>query len=89
MKDWQVTLQQYLKDNKHKLSKSELKLYKSLTTRKRVWGDEKDIWGNENSNGFRLWESTEDKLTKALSREWRQAIDKEIIEILLMNTNAS
>lgn len=82
MKDWQVTLQQYLKDNKHKLSKGELKLYKSLTTRKRVWDD-------ENGYGFRLWEGIEDKLTKALSREWRKAIDKEIIEILLRNTNAS
>jgi hypothetical protein len=80
MKDWQITLQQYLKDNKHKLPKGELKLYKSLTTRKRVWGD---------SKGFRLWESGEDKLIKALSKEISKAIDKEIIEILLMNTNAS
>lgn len=80
MKDWQVTLQQYLKDNKHKLSKSELKLYKSLTTRKRVWGD-------ENGYGFRLWESIENKLIKVLSREISKTIDKEIIEILLMEMN--
>ena len=80
MKDWQVTLQQYLKDNKHKLSKGELKLYKSLLTRKRIWGD---------SKGFRLWESIEDKLIKALSKEIGRTIDKEIIEILLMNANAS
>lgn len=81
MKDWQITLQQYLKDNKHKLSKGELKLYKSLTTRKRVWGEEK-------GNGFRLWEGIEDKMIKALSREIGKTIDKEIIEILLeMNKN--
>jgi hypothetical protein len=74
MKDWQITLQQYLKDNKHKLSKGELKLYKSLTARKRVWGD---------SKGFRLWESGEDKLIKALSKEISEAINKDIIKILM------
>jgi hypothetical protein len=74
MKDWQITLQQYLKDNKHKLSKGELKLYKSLTARKRVWGDNK---------GFRLWESGEDKLIKALSKEISEAINKDIIKILM------
>ena len=81
MKDWQIILQQYLKDNKHKLSKGELKLYKSLSTRKRVWGDNDFI-------SIRLWKSAEDSIIEALSKELRKAIDKEIIKTL-MNTNAS
>lgn len=81
MKDWQIILQQYLKDNKHKLSKGELKLYKSLSTRKRVWGDNDII-------SIRLWKSAEDSMIEALSKELRKAIDKEIIEIL-RNNNAS
>jgi len=71
MKEWQIILEQYLKDNKHKLSKSELKLYKSLITRKRVW---------EDANSVRLWESATDKMIKSLSKELAKAIDKEIIE---------
>lgn len=78
MKEWQTTLQQYLKDNKHKLSKGELKLYKSLTTRKRVW---------EDVNGVRLWESATDKIIKSLSKELARAIDKEIITRLRSQVN--
>ena len=81
MKDWQIILQQYLKDNKHKLSKGELKLYKSLSTRKRVWGDNDFI-------SIRLWKSAEDSIIEALSKELRKAIDKEIIKTLI-NNNAS
>jgi len=81
MKDWQIILQQYLKDNKHKLSKGELKLYKSLSTRKRVWGDNDFI-------SIRLWKSAEDSIIEALSKELRKVIDEEIIKTLI-NNNAS
>lgn len=80
MKDWQIILQQYLKDNKHKLSKGELKLYKSLSTRKRVWGDNDFI-------SIRLWKSAEDSMIEALSKELRKTIDKEIITRLRSQVN--
>lgn len=80
MKEWQTTLQQYLKDNKHKLSKGELKLYKSLTTRKRVWGDNDFI-------SIRLWESTTDRIIKELTKELTKTIDKDVIEGLRSQVN--
>jgi len=77
MEDFQLKLQQYLKDNKHKLSKGELKLYKSLATRKRIW--------HSNGNNLRLWESIKDKIFKSLAKEMKKVIDKEIMKLLMQN----
>lgn len=85
--EWRNKLDKFLKNNKQFISKNEVRFYKSLLTRKKVYYQYGWLWNSGARIYMRLYPNTEDKLSKMLTKEILREIDKEILKRSLNKNN--